>query len=149
MTATLAGDGVAAVHAPKRFDPAAAGRQNGRENRSTPMSLPLAYVLLAIAITSEVIATTALALSNGLSKPLPVVISALGYALALGLLAVVMQVMPTGVVYAIWSGLGVVLITLVAWAWQGQRLDLPAVIGMGLIVAGVIVVNVFSGSVGH
>ena len=113
------------------------------------MSLPLAYVLLAIAITSEVIATTALALSNGLSKPLPVVISALVYALALGLLAVVMRVMPTGVVYAIWSGLGVVLITLVAWAWQGQRLDLPAVIGMGLIVAGVIVVNVFSGSVGH
>ncbi|GGM11718.1 SMR family transporter [Pseudooceanicola nanhaiensis] len=113
------------------------------------MSLPLAYVLLAIAITSEVIATTALALSDGLSKPLPVVISALGYALALGLLAVVMRVMPTGVVYAIWSGLGVVLITLVAWAWQGQRLDLPAVIGMGLIVAGVIVVNVFSGSVGH
>lgn len=113
------------------------------------MSLPLAYVLLAIAITSEVIATTALALSDGLSKPLPVVISALGYALALGLLAVVMRVMPTGVVYAIWSGLGVVLITLVAWAWQGQRLDLPAVIGMGLIVAGVVVVNVFSGSVGH
>ena len=113
------------------------------------MSLPLAYVLLAIAITSEVIATTALALSNGLSKPLPVVISARGYALALRLLAVVMRVMPTGVVYAIWSGLGVVLITLVAWAWQGQRLDLPAVIGMGLIVAGVIVVNVFSGSVGH
>jgi len=113
------------------------------------MSLPLAYLLLGIAIVSEVIATTSLALSNGLTKPLPVVVSAIGYALALGLLAVVMRVMPTGVVYAIWSGLGVVLITLVAWAWQGQRLDLPAVIGMGLIVSGVIVVNLFSGSVSH
>lgn len=113
------------------------------------MSLPLAYVLLGIAIVSEVIATTSLALSNGLTKPLPVVISAIGYAVALGLLAVVMRVMPTGVVYAIWSGLGVVLIALVAWLWQGQRLDLPALIGMGLIVSGVIVVNLFSGSVGH
>ncbi len=113
------------------------------------MSLPLAYLLLACAILSEVIATTALAASNGLSRGLPVAISAVGYAIALGLLAVVMKVMPTGVVYAIWSGMGVVLIALVAWAWQGQRLDLPALIGMGLIVAGVIVVNVFSGAVTH
>ncbi|MGR3455015.1 SMR family transporter [Pseudooceanicola sp.] len=113
------------------------------------MSLPLAYVLLGIAIMSEVIATTALALSNGLTKPLPVLVSAIGYAVALGLLAVVMRVMPTGVVYAIWSGLGVVLIALVAWLWQGQRLDLPALIGMGLIVAGVLVVNLFSSSLAH
>ncbi len=113
------------------------------------MSLPLAYVLLAIAIASEVIATTALSLSNGLTRTGPLIVSAIGYALALGLLAVVMKVMPTGVVYAIWSGLGVVLIALVAWLWQGQRLDAPALLGMGLIVAGVIVVNVFSSSVGH
>ncbi|EAQ03389.1 putative multidrug transporter, SMR family, DMT Superfamily protein [Pseudooceanicola batsensis HTCC2597] len=113
------------------------------------MSLPLAYFLLAVAIASEVVATTALSLSHGLTRPGPAVVSALGYALALGLLAVVMKVMPTGVVYAIWSGLGVVLIALVAWLWQGQRLDAPALIGMGLIVAGVVVVNVFSSSVGH
>jgi len=113
------------------------------------MSLPLAYLLLGIAIVSEVIATTSLALSNGLSKPLPALVAGIGYAVALGLLAVVMRVMPTGVVYAIWSGLGVVLIALVAWLWQGQRLDPPALIGMGLIVAGVLVVNLFSGSVGH
>lgn len=113
------------------------------------MSLPLAYLLLTIAIASEVVATTALSLSNGLTRPGPAIVAALGYALALGLLALVMKVMPTGIVYAIWSGLGVVLIALVAWAWQGQRLDAPALIGMGLIVAGVVVVNVFSASVGH
>ncbi|MGI3167758.1 SMR family transporter [Pseudooceanicola sp. C21-150M6] len=113
------------------------------------MSLPLAYVLLAAAITSEVIATTALAASHGLTRGGPAVIAAVGYAIALGLLAVVMKVMPTGVVYAIWSGMGVVLIAMVAWLWQGQRLDLPALFGMGLIVAGVIVVNVFSGAVTH
>ncbi|OWU84252.1 multidrug transporter [Oceanicola sp. 22II-s10i] len=113
------------------------------------MSLPLAYLLLAIAIASEVIATTALSLSNGLTRTGPIVVSAIGYAVALGLLAVVMRVMPTGVVYAIWSGLGVVLIALVAWLWQGQRLDPPALIGMGLIVAGVLVVNLFSGAVSH
>lgn len=113
------------------------------------MSLPLAYLLLAVAIASEVIATTALAASNGLSRPGPAVIAGLGYLLAIGLLSLIMRVMPTGVVYAIWSGLGVVLIALVAWVWQDQKLDAPALVGMGLIVAGVVVVNLFSGTVGH
>ncbi|WP_375691470.1 DMT family transporter [Pseudooceanicola sp. LIPI14-2-Ac024] len=113
------------------------------------MSLPLAYLLLAVAIVSEVIATTALSLSNGMSKPLPLAISIAGYILAFALLALVMRVMPTGLVYAIWAGMGIVLIAAVAWVWQGQRLDLPAIIGMALIIAGVVVVNVFSGSVKH
>jgi len=113
------------------------------------MSLPLAWILLLVAIAAEVIATTALAASQGLSRLGPVMISAAGYAVALGLLAVVMRVMPTGVVYAIWSGLGVVLIAVVAWIIHGQRLDLPAVAGMGLILAGVLVINLFSRTVGH
>ena len=113
------------------------------------MSLPLAWTLLFIAIAAEVVATTALAASQGLTRAGPLVISAIGYTLALALLAVVMRVMPTGVVYGIWSGLGVVLIALVAWAWHGQRLDAPAIIGLGLILAGVLVVNLFSNTVGH
>lgn len=113
------------------------------------MSMPLTYLLLALAIACEVMATTALALSQGLTRAAPLVVAAVGYAVAIALLGLVMKVMPTGVVYAIWSGLGVVLIALVAWAWHGQRLDAPALIGMGLIVAGVAVVNLFSTSVTH
>lgn len=113
------------------------------------MSLSVAYILLTVAIVFEVTATTALALSQGLTRGGPAVVAAIGYAAAIALLALVMKVLPTGVVYAIWSGMGVVLITAVAWVWQGQRLDLPAVIGMGLIVVGVITINVFSAAVGH
>lgn len=113
------------------------------------MSALTTYMTLALAIVAEVFATTALARSDGLSRLAPTLAAALGYAVALGLLAVVMRVMPTGIVYAIWSGTGVVLIVAAAWAFQGQRLDTAALIGLGLIVAGVVVVNVFSDSVRH
>ena len=104
------------------------------------------YLCLAGAILTEVIGTTALAASQGLSKPVPSIISVLCFVAAFWLLALPLRTMPTGIVYAIWSGLAIVLITVVAWVWAKQTLDTPAFVGMGLITAGVIVINVFSKS---
>ena len=113
------------------------------------MERGLTYLILGAAIVAEVVATTALARSGSFTKALPSLVAVLGYALAFWLLSFPLRAMPTGVVYAIWSGLGIVLITAVAWAWGGQRLDGPAMAGMGLILAGVLVVNLFSRTVGH
>ena len=107
------------------------------------------YLVLAAAICAEVVATTALARSDSFNRFWPSVITVAGYALAFWCLSYPIRVMPTGVVYAIWSGLGVVLITAVAWLWYGERLDTPAILGLLLIVAGVIVINVFSDAVRH
>ena len=107
------------------------------------------YLLLAAAIVAEVAATTALARSAGFTRLGPSVVVVIGYGAAFYLLSLVLQTMPTGVVYGLWSGLGVVLITLVAWIWGRQPLDLPAVAGLALIAAGVLVINVFSKSAGH
>lgn len=112
------------------------------------MSLVMIYLCLAGAILTEVIGTTALAASNGLSKPVPSIISVLCFVAAFWLLSFPLRTMPTGIVYAVWSGLAIVLITAVAWVWAKQVLDLPALIGMALITAGVIVINVFSKSEG-
>lgn len=113
------------------------------------MGRGLTYLILAAAILAEVIATTALSRSESFTRLGPSLIAVLGYAVAFWLLSFPLRVMPTGVVYAIWSGLGIVLIASVAWLRHGQRLDAPAVVGMGLILAGVVVVNLFSRTVGH
>jgi small multidrug resistance pump len=107
------------------------------------------YLLLAAAIVAEVAATTALARSAGFTRLGPSVVVVIGYGAAFYLLSLVLQTMPTGVVYGLWSGLGVLLITLVAWIWGRQPLDLPAVAGLALIAAGVVVINFFSKSAGH
>lgn len=107
------------------------------------------YAILALAILAEVIATTALSRSASFTRFWPTVITVVGYVIAFWLLSYPLRVMPTGVVYAIWSGMGVVLISAVAWIWYRQALDLAALIGLGLIIAGVLVVNLFSRSVPH
>ena len=101
----------------------------------------MTYLYLAIAILSEVAATTFLKLSDGFSKPLATVV---GYAVAFYFLSLTLRSLPTGVVYAVWSGVGVVLIATIAWVFQGQKLDTAALRGMGLIVSGVVVINLFS-----
>ncbi len=73
----------------------------------------------------------------------------IGYAIAFYLLSLTLKTIPTGIAYAIWSGVGIVLIALLAWLFQGQKLDLPAIAGMGLIIAGVVVMNVFSKAAAH
>lgn len=113
------------------------------------MTLMTAYAYLAVAIVSEVIATTALKASDGFTQFWPSVVTVVGYAIAFYCLALTLRVIPTGVAYAIWSGVGIVLISVVGWLAFKQSLDLPAILGMGLIVAGVVVINVFSSTVRH
>lgn len=107
------------------------------------------WLYLAVAIVSEVIATSALKAAEGFSRPLPSLIVVIGYAIAFYCLSVVLRTLPVGIAYAIWSGAGVALIALAGWLIYGQALDLPAAIGMTLIVAGVVVLNVFSKTVAH
>lgn len=107
------------------------------------------WLLLTGAIVAEVVATSALKASDGFSRVMPSLITILGYAIAFYLLALTLRTIPVGMAYAIWSGVGTVLIALVAWILYGQKLDLPAVIGMALIIAGVIVLNVFSKNSAH
>ena len=109
----------------------------------------IAYLYLAGAIIAEVIGTTALKASDGFTKFWPSVVVVVGYAIAFYLLSLVLKSIPTGVAYAIWSGVGVVLIALAAWLLQGQKLDAAAIIGMALIVAGVVVMNLFSKTAAH
>lgn len=113
------------------------------------MSLAMTYFYLAIAIIAEVIATSALKASDGFSRLVPSIITVVGYAIAFWCLSLTLKVIPTGIVYAIWSGVGIVLISAVGWFWFKQSLDGPALIGLGLIIAGVLVINLFSKSVGH
>lgn len=102
------------------------------------------YAWLAIAIVAEVIATSALKASDGFSKTLPSVVTSVGYAIAFYCMSQSMKTIPVGLSYAIWSGVGIVLITAIAWVMFKQRLDAPALIGMGMILAGVLVINLFS-----
>jgi small multidrug resistance pump len=107
----------------------------------------MSYLYFAIAIVAEVIATSFLKVSDGFTRPLPTVIVAVGYLAAFYFLSLTLRTVPTGVAYAIWSGVGLILITSVAWVFQGQRLDALALVGMALIVAGVAVMNLFSKAV--
>jgi small multidrug resistance pump len=107
------------------------------------------YLFLLAAIVLEVVATTALARSASFTRLVPSLIAIFGYAGAFWLLSVPLRVMPTGVVYALWSGLGIVLITAVAWVWQKQVLDTAALLGLGLIMAGVLVIHLFSSAMNH
>lgn len=109
----------------------------------------MGYWYLTIAIVAEVIATGALKASDGFSKLTPSLLVVVGYGVAFYFLAMVLKTIPVGIAYAIWSGLGIVLITAVGAVAFGQKLDWAAVIGMLLIISGVIVMNVFSQSISH
>lgn len=107
------------------------------------------WIYLAVAIVSEVIATSALKPSEGFSRLFPSLIVVAGYASAFYFLSLTLKTIPIGVVYAIWSGAGIALITLVGWLYFRQSLDVPAIIGLLLIVAGVVVLQLFSKTISH
>ena len=107
------------------------------------------YIYLFISIVSEVLATSFLKASEGFSKPFPSAMVVLGYATAFYFLSLTLRALPVGVAYAIWSGVGIVLVSLVGYFYYGQKLDAAAIVGMTLIGAGVILINFFSRSVGH
>lgn len=106
----------------------------------------MAYLLLLVAIVAEVTATSALKQSDGFTRTWPTLVTVAGYAIAFYFLSLTLRTLSTGVAYAIWSGVGIILVTAVAWLWHGQRLDAAAIAGMALIVAGVLVMNLFSNS---
>lgn len=109
----------------------------------------MTYLYLIMAVGFEVIGTAALQASEQFTRPKPLFVTAIGYAAAFYFLSLVLRSMPVGVAYAIWSGLGVILITLVGLVWFGQKLDTPAIIGLALIIAGVAIINLFSKTVAH
>ncbi|XLM19534.1 SMR family transporter, partial [Chromobacterium piscinae] len=102
------------------------------------------WLFLMGAILSEVVATSALKASDGFSRLWPSLLTAGGYMVAFYLLSQTLRYIPVGIAYALWSGIGIVLISLIAWLLYGQKLDLAAMAGMGLIIAGVAVINLFS-----
>jgi small multidrug resistance pump len=109
----------------------------------------MGWLYLFIAILAEVAGTIALKYAEGFTKPLPVLVVVLGYGLAFFLLSKVVQVLPLAITYAIWSGTGIALIGVIGWSFMGQKLDMAALIGIGLIISGVLVINIFSKSVTH
>jgi small multidrug resistance pump len=106
----------------------------------------LSYLYLAMAIVSEVIGTVALKASEEFTRAVPSFIMALGYASAFYFLTLTLRTIPVGIAYAIWSGCGVVLICAISWILFRQSLDAPAILGIGLIAVGVVVINAFSGA---
>jgi len=104
----------------------------------------ISWVWLGVAIVAEVVATSALKTAEGFTRPLPSVLVIAGWGIALYCLSLALRTIPVGVAYAIWSGLGTALVVLIAWLVFSQRLDLPALVGIGLIVAGVIVITLGS-----
>ena len=107
------------------------------------------WLYLAMAIIAEVIGTSFLKSSAGFTRLVPSVIVIVGYGLAFYLLALVLRSMSVGIAYAVWAGAGVALITIIGWVFFRQPLDIAALVGIALIVAGVLVINLFSSSVAH
>ena len=111
--------------------------------------MPPAYAYLLVAIAFESVATAALKTSDGFTRLWPSLIVAVGYAVSFYFLSLSLRDIPVGVAYAMWSALGVLIVTIIGWVAFGQRLDAPAVIGLGMIVGGVVVIQVFSRTAGH
>jgi small multidrug resistance pump len=107
------------------------------------------YVILALAIVAEVTATSALKASDGFTRLVPAAIVVAGYAVSFYCLSLTLRTIPLGIVYAIWSGVGMTLLALIGWLLYGQKLDAPALAGFVLILAGVLVINLLSKTAGH
>ncbi len=111
--------------------------------------MPIHYIYLFFAILTETIGTTALQASNQFTRFWPSVIVVVGYALSFYLLALTLKFMPVGIVYAIWSGLGIVMIAAIGFVVFGQRLDMPAIFGLSLILVGILIIHLFSNAATH
>ena len=107
------------------------------------------WLFLTIAIFGEVVATSALKSSEGFTKIVPSAVVIVGYGVAFYFLSLVLKSIPVGIAYAVWSGLGIVLVAAIAWIVHGQKLDAWAFVGIGLIVSGVAVLNLLSKTSAH
>lgn len=107
------------------------------------------WIYLGIAIVSEVLATSALRAADGFTRVWPSLAVVVGYAISFYFLSLTLRSIPVGIAYAIWSGVGILLISVAGWLLFGQKLDAPAILGLSLIVLGVAILNLFSKSVVH
>lgn len=107
------------------------------------------WIYLGIAIVSEVLATSALRAADGFTRIWPSLAVVVGYAISFYFLSLTLRSIPVGIAYAIWSGVGILLISVAGWLLFGQKLDAPAILGLSLIVLGVAILNLFSKSVVH
>jgi len=108
-----------------------------------------AYLILTLAVAAETIGTTALQASQQFTRLWPSVLVVLAYAVSFYLLSMTLKIMPVGVVYALWSGLGIVLIAIIGLLVFGQKLDLPAILGIAMILGGILVIQLFSQTAPH
>ncbi|TDQ66978.1 small multidrug resistance pump [Maritalea mobilis] len=111
--------------------------------------MPQGYIYLALAILGEVIATSALKAANGFSETIPSILVVIGYGVAFYYLSLSLKTIPLGISYAIWSGVGVVAVSIIGWVYYKQALDIAALIGMAMILGGVLVIHLFSNSAAH
>ena len=109
----------------------------------------MTYLYLSIAIIAEVVATSALKASEEFTQLIPSIVVVVGYGVAFYFLTLVLRVIPIGITYAVWSGLGIVLVAVVGFFLYRQTPDIPAIIGMSLIISGVVIINVYSKNIGH
>ena len=106
----------------------------------------MAFLYLLIAVIAEVLATSALKATNGFTAPLPIVLTIIGYAIALFFLDLTFKSIPMGLAYALWSGAGIILISTVGWIYFKQQLDFAAVVGLSFMIIGIVIIHVFSKS---
>lgn len=111
--------------------------------------MPVQYIYLILAIAFETIGTTALQASQQFTRPGPTILVVLAYGAAFFFLGIALKYIPVGIAYAIWSGLGIVLIAGIGFVVFGQRLDLPAMLGLGMIIGGILVIHLFSAASSH
>ncbi len=111
--------------------------------------MPKHFIFLILAVIAETIGTTALQASHQFTRLAPAVVVVVAYAISFYLLALTLKVMPVGIMYAMWSGLGIVLIAIIGFAVFGQRLDWAAVLGIGLILVGIVIIQLFSATATH
>lgn len=111
--------------------------------------MPVHYIYLIIAVAAETIGTTALQASQQFSRLWPSLLVLVAYGFSFYMMGLTLKFMPVGIVYAIWSGLGILMIAIIGFVIFGQRLDWPAVLGMALIMTGIVIIHLFSRSSGH
>jgi len=107
------------------------------------------WIYLIVAIFGEVMGTSSLKMTEGFTKLTPSIIVIIGYSIAFYFLSLALKYIPLGIAYAIWCGIGIILVTLIGWFFYKQALDVPAITGIVLIAAGVLVINLFSKSLVH
>ena len=110
--------------------------------------MPTHIIALVFAVMAETVATSALKASDQFTKLGPTALVVIGYAISFYLLAYTVRFRPVGIVYALWSGMGIIFVSLIGWVWFKQYLDLPAILGLAMILGGIVVINVFSNTTG-